>query len=74
MIKLGELVGLHLTPDQQITELVNTRGYEIRAASSDGTVSFTGTMLNSDLTNVAITTESSPGKLEFSWKSISIIC
>ena len=43
------------------TELVNTRGYEIRAASSDGTVSFTGTMLNSDLTNVAITTESSPG-------------
>ncbi len=43
------------------TELVNTRGYEIRAASSPGTVSFTGTMLNSDLTNVAITTESSPG-------------
>ena len=43
------------------TELENTRGYEIRAASSDGTVSFTGTMLNSDLTNVAITTESSPG-------------
>ena len=43
------------------TELVNTRGYEIRAASSNGTVSFTGTMLNSDLTNVAITTESSPG-------------
>ncbi len=43
------------------TELVNTRGYEIRAASSDGSVSFTGTMLNSDLTNVAITTETSPG-------------
>ncbi len=43
------------------TELVNTRGYEIRAASSDGTVSFTGTMLNSNLTNVAITTETSPG-------------
>ncbi len=43
------------------TELVNTRGYEIRAASSDGSVSFTGAMLNSDLTNVAITTESSPG-------------
>ena len=43
------------------TELVNTRGYEIRSASSDGTVSFTGTMLNSNLTSVAITTESSPG-------------
>ena len=74
MIKAEELAGMDInTGSTDGTELVNTRGYEIRA-SSDGTVSFTGTMLNSDLSNVAITTETSPGKLEFSWKSLSIIC
>ena len=55
------------TGSTDTSELINTRGYEIRRASSDGTVSFTGTMLNSDLTNVAITTENSPGN---SWNLV----
>ena len=55
------------TGSTDASELINTRGYEIRRASSDGTVSFTGTMLNSDLTNVAITTENSPGN---SWNLV----
>jgi hypothetical protein len=55
------------TGSTDASELVNTRGYEIRRASSDGTVSFTGTMLNSDLTNVSITTENSPGN---SWNLV----